>query len=341
MEIIKWKNNLKHSVTKKAVVSSFMHHRCVEKILVAGRANALLQMLHTQKHQVGRLLFITIGGNFCAAVKDIDAAVQMVGAASSANFMKTLVMFFLEGDGEYGKEFHTFWNWWVGEHPVTGVNRGQTLFAEPKARRIVEKVSPTTLSNGETLVLEVPLEHRTAYLINQFRTLLRDFDKRMQTARGKSRAKYPVYSKPVLTALHTALVVYDAMAERAKLPKKQQKTLAATFDDLSQKLPFFYVNDQVTFTYSERFDHEDAITDDVETDTFSLKQLESAAAKLGYVQSYDTAHNDSLPSALSDLRRVRAVVNRRKANALLRQWRIAEQYIANVEKGEFPKKLGR
>lgn len=248
---------------------------------------------------------------------------------------------FLEGDGEYGKEFHTFWNWWVGEHPVTGVNRGQTLFAEPKARRIVEKVSPTTLSDGDTLVLEIPLEHRTAYLINQFRTLLRDFDKRMQTARGKSRAKYPVYSKPVLTALHTALVVYDAMTERAKLPKKQQKTLAATFDDLSQKLPFFYVNDQVTFAYSERFDHEDAITDDVETDTFSLKQLESAAAKLGYVQSYDTAHNDSLPSALSDLRRVRAVVNRRKANALLRQWRIAEQYIANVEKGEFPKKLGR
>ena len=41
------------------------------------------------------------------------------------------------------------------------------------------------------------------------------------------------------------------------------------------------------------------------------------------------------------IRDVREIVRRLKANSIKRQQRIAEQYIANAEKGIFPKKTKR
>lgn len=142
---------------------------------------------------------------------------------------------YAESDGKYGKEFHTFWDWWTGKHPVTNQSRGQTLFAEPQAKHLTETVSLTTPSD-DTLIIEVPLELRTAFLVNQFRKVLQQHDKRHRTAQAQSRAKYPVHTKPVLSALHTALAVYDAYQANEKA--QQKKKLWQLFDEVTEKLDF-------------------------------------------------------------------------------------------------------
>ena len=70
--------------------------------------------------------------------------------------------------------------------------------------------------------------------------------------------------------------------------------------------------------------------DGEEDETVNLVKMEKAKAQ-GKL-SYDD---------LDLMRDVREIVNRRKANAILRQQRIAKQYIANAEKGIFPKKTKR
>lgn len=231
---------------------------------------------------------------------------------------------FEEADGPYGKEFHTFWNWWTGKHPVSRESRGQTLFAEPPGRKITEAVSSTALSN-DTLVVEVPLELRTAVIVNQFRKLLAQHDKRHKTAQAKSRALYPVYTKPVLTALHTALTVHDAYQENQKIMYGKKK-LWQLFDQVSQQLDFFHVSDRVTFSKvagGKGFRN-------ISEETFELSKMERA--KSGGTLNYE---DEGL------LLEIREVVRTRKANAIKRQQRIAAQYIANVEHGVFPMKTHR
>lgn len=229
---------------------------------------------------------------------------------------------FVERDGKYGTEFHTFWDWWISEHPVSKQNRGQTLFGEPPARRLAETVS-STAPNDDTLVIEVPLELRTAFLVDQFRKVLQEHDKRHKTAQAKSRALYPVHTKPVLSALHTALVVYDAKQRwderNKKLYKKQP--LWMLFDELKEQLEYFYVSEEHVIK-DEAGENADV--------KFSLPKMlkQKAERKLDY---YDEIY----------LSEVKKVVNARKANAVLRQERIAKQYIKNVENGEFPKKNSR
>ena len=220
-------------------------------------------------------------------------------------------------EGKYGEEFHTFWNWWTSKHPVSNESRGQTLFAEPKARSLTETVSSATPSD-DTLIIEVPLELRTAFLVNQFRKVLQQHDKRHRTAQAISRAMYPVHTKPVLQALHIALVVYDAFKANEKA--KHKKKLWQLFDEVKEQLDYFYVSEEVTFKGE----------DGEEDETLDLVKMEKAKAQ-GKL-SYDD---------LDLMRDVREIVNRRKANAILRQQRIAKQYIANAEKGIFPKKTKR
>ena len=215
---------------------------------------------------------------------------------------------------ECENELDTFWNWWTSKHPVSGERRGQTLFAEPPARQIGEadnKINPS----ADTLIIEVPLELRTAYLINQFRKLLSDYDKRAKTAQAKSRAMYPVAIKPVLSSLHNALAVYDAV--RANKSATKKKKLWQLFDELSKKLDNFYVDE----TYTIKFDEDD---DDLVID---LPKWEREAKE---DESDDVF-----------LRQARDVVRRRKANAMKRQERIAKQYIQGVENGKFPYKTYR
>ena len=93
---------------------------------------------------------------------------------------------------------------WGATDEATGMQRGNPLFAEPKARNVTEIDATTVKFEGDALVISCPLELRTAFLVNEFRKLLHKHDKRAKTAQGKSRAKYVVHSKPVLSALNTA-----------------------------------------------------------------------------------------------------------------------------------------
>ena len=93
---------------------------------------------------------------------------------------------------------------------------------------------PSTTPTSDTLVIEVPLELRTAYLVNQFRQLLSEHDKRAKTAQAKSRALYPVESW-MLQALHIALMVYDAVRQM-RLPRI--KKLWTLFDVLTEEATF-------------------------------------------------------------------------------------------------------
>lgn len=221
---------------------------------------------------------------------------------------------FQEGENE----LDTFWNWWTSKHPVSGERRGQTLFAEPPARRVIE-ASSNESPGADTLIIEVPLELRTAYLINQFRKLLSDYDKRAKTAQAKSRALYPVEVKPVLQALHTALVVYNAI-EKNKITVVK-KRLHQIFDEVSEQLPMFNVDDKHTIITN--------LGDKKIEKTFSLTKMETVVRE---------QINSEEEIFISE---VRKVVHRRKANAIKRQERIAKQYIQGVEIGKFPYKTHR
>jgi len=215
-------------------------------------------------------------------------------------------------------ELDTFWSWWTAKHPITNNNRGQTLFAEPQARHLAEVGASTALCDSDTLTIQVPLELRSAYLVNQFRAVLQQHDKRLKSAQAKSRAKYPVHTKPVLSALHTALVVYDAY--KANEQAKQRKKLWQLFDELTEQLDYFYVSESVVYKG----------LDNDKDETFDLPKMEKALVN-GTISLDDESY----------IQVIRKTVRSRKANAVKRQQRIAMQYIEGVERGIFPLKTSR
>jgi hypothetical protein len=106
-----------------------------------------------------------------------------------------------------------FWRWWSKEGH-------SELFCEPTARQIYvldEKGRFDPTVSHDTLILSVPLEVRTAYLVKGFRSVLKQQDARARAARSVSRARYPVATKPVLTSLYQHLIVWDARKENPKL----------------------------------------------------------------------------------------------------------------------------
>lgn len=106
-----------------------------------------------------------------------------------------------------------FWQWWSKE-------QHSELFCEPTARKITvldqkSRFKPTL--SDDTLIVELPLEVRTAYLIAHIRTVLKQHEAQAKAAKAISRARYPVATKPVLTSLHQHLTVYDARRANPKL----------------------------------------------------------------------------------------------------------------------------
>ena len=106
-----------------------------------------------------------------------------------------------------------FWQWWSKEGH-------SELFCEPTARQIKvfdenSRFEPTL--SDDTLVLELPLEVRTAYLITRIRSVLKQYEAKAKAAKRISRALYPVATKPVLTSLYQHLTVYDAFRANPKL----------------------------------------------------------------------------------------------------------------------------
>lgn len=114
------------------------------------------------------------------------------------------------GKGKYAalyKDFgdvHTgeFWDWW---------RHRQHLFSEPPppfahivALHDVRDPPPNTL------FIQVSLEQRLALTIRQIKRQLKDKVLVRKRDKTPSRAKYPVYTKPVLSNLHRCLMTWDA-----------------------------------------------------------------------------------------------------------------------------------
>lgn len=190
-----------------------------------------------------------------------------------------------------------FWQWWTGH---------QHLFCEPTGRAIQESVLNRHFSEDD-LIISVPLEVRSVYLVRMFRKLLQANTDRVKAARSKSRAQYPVFAKPILSALHTSLVTWDL---RQQHPSAKLHEL---FDLVAEQAPIS-VDERVIVKGD----------DNDKPYVIHLNKAEREAARTGVVDVF--------------LREVRKVVRRRKAQTVNRHLSTAEAYIANVALGEFPKK---
>jgi hypothetical protein len=123
-----------------------------------------------------------------------------------------------------------FWNWW-SEKVGDGLSRGEYLFAEPDARKIQMITKNLTSSLADTLVIRIPLEVRTAYLVRSFRKLLAENSQSVKSARKVSRSKYPINSVIRLNSLWQTLKVWDLWVEHknTKIKKYELCDLAGIF----------------------------------------------------------------------------------------------------------------
>lgn len=210
------------------------------------------------------------------------------------------------GKGRYAKLYadfgdvhanDNFWQWWTAH---------QHLFCEPQGRTIQECLLNTHFADDQ-LVIAVPLEVRTVHLVRMFRKLLQANADRVQKARAKSRALYPVFAKPILSALHTSLVVWDLRQQNPKAKLHELFDLAAHSTTISVDQRVIVKGDDGDKPY-----------------VIHLQRAEREAAQTGVVDVF--------------LREVRVVVRRRKAQTIKRHLRTAQTYIDNVVLGQFPKK---
>jgi len=212
------------------------------------------------------------------------------------------------GKGKYRKLYEdfgdvhatdVFWDWWV-EH--------QHLFSEPKGRQIEEcRFKRDFEHDADALTITVPLEIRTAHLVRMFRQILQANRNRVDKARRKSRAPYPVAAKPSLQGLYTALTVWDARQANPKLKLYDLYDVVEPHTNMAI--------DQRVIVAGEYGD---------EIIKIDVPKAEREAARTGTEDVF--------------LREARAVVRRRKAHAIKRHLKAAQAYIENVARGEFPKK---
>lgn len=112
------------------------------------------------------------------------------------------------GKGRYAKLYADFgnvhagdfWGWWRTHN---------WIFAEPAIRQ-VQQAEAGELGDERTLILRVPLETKLSLITGQFKRLVKPQLERAARTKWESRARYPVATKPVLTALHEHLMVWDA-----------------------------------------------------------------------------------------------------------------------------------
>lgn len=110
------------------------------------------------------------------------------------------------GDPE---RYGDFRGWWQ--------ERGRYLFCEPRERGIRWASSPHALPQSEGCVyLSVPFRFDIEQAIAQLRDILKQQMDAMKAEQGGSGAKYPVFTKPVLPALHKRLQVLLCRMENKK-----------------------------------------------------------------------------------------------------------------------------
>lgn len=96
----------------------------------------------------------------------------------------------------------SFWEWW---------RHRQELFCEPPppyARIVV--LNDVYEQPNDTVLIQISLEQRLALSLRQIKRQLTDLVKVRSRQKTPSKAKYPVYTKPVLSNLHRCLMIWDA-----------------------------------------------------------------------------------------------------------------------------------
>jgi hypothetical protein len=127
----------------------------------------------------------------------------------------------------HAHETQNFWHWW-SEKISDEETRGEFLFAEPDARQIRITDKLTHSEKSDTLLLAIPIEVRTAYLVTMLRRLLKDQNTAVAAARRISRARYKVAANVALASLYQTLRVYDVWQEHkhSKLKKYELCVMA-------------------------------------------------------------------------------------------------------------------
>ena len=95
-----------------------------------------------------------------------------------------------------------FFAWWK--------RGGRELFCEQEIGRIEVLLSGSTVEEQlDRVALSVPIKKDMEHLVAEFRQLIRPIFAQRRRLNQVSTARYPVYMRPVVTALHTRLMVYQ------------------------------------------------------------------------------------------------------------------------------------
>lgn len=125
------------------------------------------------------------------------------------------------GDPE---RYGDFRGWWQ--------ERGRYLFCEPRERGIRWASNPSDLPRSDGCVyLSVPFRFDIEQAIAQLRDILKPQMDAMKAEQGGSGAKYPVFTKPVLPALHKRLEVLRCRDQRMTLDEVGRELRIGPQDD--------------------------------------------------------------------------------------------------------------
>jgi hypothetical protein len=129
-----------------------------------------------------------------------------------------------------------FWRWW---------NDHAELFAEPLPPHVqIVALNDGYSSRPNTVLVEIPLDQRLALSVRQLRRMIADKVQMSPRSRSKSRARYPVYTKPVVSTLYHTLRVWDIRQEHPNWPNYLVKDVADGVLSVSDAEAFISSNDR-------------------------------------------------------------------------------------------------
>lgn len=94
-----------------------------------------------------------------------------------------------------------FRDWWA--------YRGRWLFCEPPDDRLRVEAPPVFEDDPNRLLLSIPASANLETMLSDLRTILQPILAQNKAAAGGSKARYPVWTKPVVSSLHQHLVAWE------------------------------------------------------------------------------------------------------------------------------------
>ncbi len=123
-----------------------------------------------------------------------------------------------------------FRDWWIIE--------GRYLFCEPRTSGIALEKPPLPVDGyDDRVVLSVPLQGDLEQVMAEMKQLLKPEMSKFKAEQGPSRARYPVFGKPVLSSLHMHYTVWRARQDNPSLTLYQIADLAGVMPSLGENDP--------------------------------------------------------------------------------------------------------